>query len=88
MKFIKRILFASAAVAAVASLPASAGQDDRELSYISFLKDLKMMQMYDRNADHRVTRTEFMKFSEDTFRKLDRNHDGVVDETEWTTGGA
>lgn len=88
MKFVKHILFASAAVAAFASLPASAGQDDRDLSYITFLKDLKMMQMYDRNTDHKVTKKEFMKFSEDTFRKLDVNHDGVVDETEWTKGGA
>ena len=88
MKFIKQIAIASAAAAALVASPAFAGLNDAELSYISFLKDLKMMQMVDKNADHKVTKKEFMKFSEEMFQKLDTNHDGVVDEKEWTTGGA
>lgn len=88
MKYVKQIVIATAASAALFAAPSFAGQEDNELSYIAFLKDLKMMNMFDRNADHKVTKKEFMKFSEDMFRKLDKNHDGVVDETEWTTGGA
>lgn len=52
-------------------------------NYARGLQDMKMMKMMDADANHKVTREEFMKHQEAMFDKMDKNRDGTIDEEEW-----
>lgn len=47
------------------------------------MRNMATMKMIDKDGDHKVTRTEFMKAMEDTFAKMDTNGDGFINDWEW-----
>lgn len=52
--------------------------------YASSLRTEKMMHMIDTNKDGMVSKSEWQAFQERTFDALDRNHDGFLDQKEFT----
>jgi hypothetical protein len=69
-----------------AVLGTGAFADSPQLSmggYARSLQKLQTMAMMDADRDHFVTRAEFMKFHEEMFDRMDANHDGRIDKTEW-----
>lgn len=51
--------------------------------YTRELRSLKMMKMMDTDADHLVTREEFLNHHRAIFNKLDRSADQQIDAQEW-----
>ncbi len=82
------MLAVSAALAAIAFVPASA-QAAAEVKYPSnfseFLKiqAMPVMHMMDTDKKGYVTKEEFMKFQEDLFNRMDKDHTGKVTVDEW-----
>jgi Ca2+-binding EF-hand superfamily protein len=50
--------------------------------YTQFLK-MKAMQVMDSGKKGTVTKEEFMKFHEEMFDRMDKNHDGKLSPEEW-----
>lgn len=53
--------------------------------YVQFLKmkAMQIMHMMDAGKKGRVTKDEFMKFHEEMFDRMDKNHDGELTPEEW-----
>lgn len=51
--------------------------------YTRELRSMKMMKMMDSNADHLVTREEFLNHHRAIFNKLDTTSDQQIDAQEW-----
>lgn len=51
--------------------------------FLRGLQRMPMMKMMDTNADHKVSKDEFMHHADMTFKMMDRNSDGVIDQIEW-----
>ncbi|HZV61800.1 MAG TPA: calcium-binding protein [Methylophilaceae bacterium] len=51
--------------------------------YSSELRNIKMMDAMDSDADHLVTRQEFIAYHEGIFKQMDTKGQGVVDAQDW-----
>jgi Ca2+-binding EF-hand superfamily protein len=48
---------------------------------------MEVMHMIDKGTKGYVTREEFLKFQEQFFNRMDRDHNGRISEVEWTDAG-
>ncbi len=85
------LLAGAASLASVVLLP-TAAQAYEEMhtggppsEYVSFLKMKAMQAMHMMDADKKgfVTKEEFMKFHEEMFERMDKDHDGKLTPEEW-----
>jgi len=89
MKLMSRTLAFGALLAAVAGVPAaraatpSSTDEARSWAYLTRMKPMEVMHMIDTDKKGYVTREEFMKFQEQFFDKMDKDHDGKVEASEW-----
>jgi len=52
-------------------------------AYEKSMRTMEMMNKLDANGDHMVSKEEGEAYFTKLFQTLDRNHDGVLDRTEW-----
>lgn len=52
-------------------------------AYEKNMRTMEMMSKLDANGDHMVSKEEGEAYFTKLFKTLDRNHDGVLDRTEW-----
>lgn len=52
------------------------------------MKPMEVMHIVDADKKGYVTKEEFMKFQEQFFRRMDRDHDGKISAQEWMGTGA
>jgi len=52
-------------------------------AYEKNMRTMEMMNKLDANGDHTVSKAEGEAYFTKLFQTLDRNHDGVLDRTEW-----
>lgn len=84
-----RTILAAAVLLALALAPAARAETptstDQARSYAALLKmkPMEVMHMCDTEKKGYVTREEFMKFHEEIFEKIDRDHDGKLSVAEW-----
>jgi hypothetical protein len=86
MKLMSRTLAFGALLAAVAGARAatpSSTDEARSWAYLTRMKPMEVMHMIDTDKKGYVTREEFMKFQEQFFDKMDKDHDGKVEASEW-----
>ncbi|BDG06080.1 EF-hand domain-containing protein [Anaeromyxobacter oryzae] len=77
-------LLAGVAVAPVARATTPTSTDEaRGFPQLSKMKPMDVMHAMDKEGKGYVTREEFMKFQEEFFERMDRNHDGKVDTNEF-----
>jgi len=76
------LLALALAPAARAETPTSTDQV-RSYSALLKMKPMEVMHMCDAEKKGYVTREEFMKFHEEIFQKIDRDHDGKLSSAEW-----
>lgn len=78
-----------ALVSASAALASDVKSDKMPTSYMKLMKmdPMEVMHMIDQGTKGHVTREEFMKFQEQFFNKMDRDHNGRISEVEWTDAG-
>jgi hypothetical protein len=88
IKLINRRSLAVAAVLIAAAVPVSraAAQPD-SYERLHRMKAMEVMHEIDADKKGYVTREEFMKFQEEFFDRMDKNHDGKVDAKEWMGKG-
>src|SRR2546422_8706544 len=72
----------AAAPAARAATPSST-DEARSWASLTRMKPMEVMHMIDTDKKGYVTREEFMKFQEQLFDKMDKDHDGNVTASEW-----
>ncbi len=81
------LLCLSAALATIASVPASAQESGFHYpsSWLEYRKmePMPAMHMMDSDKKGYVTKEEFMKFQEEFFSRMDKDHDGKVTADEW-----
>jgi Ca2+-binding EF-hand superfamily protein len=73
-------------ISVAAPLGRTAAQSTDEVrSYAQLMrkKAMEVMHMMDADKKGYVTREEFVKFQEQFFDRMDKNHDGKVDAKEW-----
>ncbi len=86
---IRSILAAAALLAAIAATPAARAatptttDEARSWAQIAKMKPMEVMHMIDADKKGYVTREEFLKFQEQLFDKMDKDHDGNVTASEW-----
>ena len=76
------LLGLTAAPALGAGIPTTS-DEARSWAAVQRMKAMDVMHMIDIDKKGYVTREEFMKFQEQLFDRMDRNHDGKVDAKEW-----
>jgi hypothetical protein len=78
-----------ALVTSSAALASDAKSDTMPTSYMKLMKmdPMEVMHLIDKGTKGFVTREEFMKFQEQFFNKMDRDHNGRVSQVEWTDAG-
>jgi|ERR1700674_845450 hypothetical protein len=83
-------LIGTALLAASALLPTLSVADDMRTGgppteFVSYLKmkPMQLMHMMDAGKKGYVTKEEFMKFEEEMFDKMDKDHDGKLTPQEW-----
>jgi hypothetical protein len=85
-----RVAFLGLALVASSTAYASDIKSDRmPASYMQLTKmaPMEVMHMIDTGAKGYLTREEFLRFQEQFFGQMDRNHDGRISEAEWTDRG-
>jgi len=88
-KTLSRSMLAAAALLAITFAPvtraATPATTDEVRSYAAMMKmkPMEVMHMIDSDKKGYVTREEFMKFHDEIFQKLDRDHDGKLNAKEW-----
>jgi len=86
---IRSILAAAALLAAIAATPAARAatptttDEARSWGQLAKMKPMDVMHMIDTDKKGYVTREEFLKFQEQLFDKMDKDHDGKVMGSEW-----
>jgi Ca2+-binding EF-hand superfamily protein len=60
----------------------------RSWAQLHKMKPMEVMHMIDTDKKGYVTREEFMKFQEQLFDRMDKDHDGKVTGQEWMGKGA
>lgn len=83
MSALAGLLLLSAAVSIPAASAQGYGATYGSDTYHKMMGSMKMMKIIDKDADHKVTRAEFMAYHEAMFAKMDKNKDGVIDQDEW-----
>ena len=84
-----RLALAAALVAVMATIPnahaADTSQDMMPAGYASLMKmkPMEVMHLMDKDKKGYVTKSEFMKFHEQMFEKMDKNHDDKLSEAEF-----
>jgi hypothetical protein len=84
----RSLAVAALLIAVVAPVGRAAAREDSNHadSYYSLatrMKPMDVMHVIDTDKKGYVTREEFMKFQEEFFDRMDKNHDGKVDAKEW-----
>lgn len=51
--------------------------------YLKSFDTQKLAKTTERDTGHTATREDYAKYYQEMFDLLDRNHDGVLDESEW-----
>jgi len=86
---IRGILAAAALLVAIAATPAARAatptttDEARSWAQLAKMKPMEVMHMIDTDNKGYVTREEFLKFQEQLFEKMDKDHDGNVTASEW-----
>jgi len=86
----RTLLSAAALVSSLVFIPAAQAATEMPTGgppaqYIDFLKMKPMKAMHMMDVDHKgsVTKEQFMKFHEQMFDKMDKDHDGKLTPQEW-----
>jgi hypothetical protein len=98
---VRRTFLATALLASMLSLPQAARADDDKAARAAAandpryswaalrkMKPMEVMHMVDEDKKGYVTKEEFMKFQEQFFDRMDRDHDGKISAQEWMGGKA
>jgi len=86
---IRSILAAAALLVAIAATPAARAatptttDEARSWAQLAKMKPMEVMHMIDTDNKGYVSREEFLKFQEQLFDKMDKDHDGNVTASEW-----
>src|SRR3979490_2218058 len=86
---IRNILAAAAFLAAIAATPPArvatptTTDEARSWGQLAKMKPMDVMHMIDTDKKGYVTREEFLKFQQQLFDKMDKDHDGNVTDAEW-----
>jgi EF hand len=84
-----RATFAAAVVAVMTAIPnaraSDVSQDKMPASYgaLMKMKPMEVMHLMDPDRKGYAAKSDFMKFHEEMFEKMDRNHDGNLSEEEF-----
>jgi len=82
-------LLASIAIAPVARAATPSTTDEaRSWAQIQKMKPMDVMHMIDTDKKGYVTKEEFMKFQEQFFDRMDKDHTGKVTAEQWMGKGA
>jgi len=83
----RRSLSAALLLAVVAPVaraaPPTTSDEARSYNQLARMKPMEVMHMIDTDKKGYVTREEFLKFQEQFFDRMDQNHDGKADVSEW-----
>jgi len=87
MKMMSRSILVTAALLATAptarAATPSSTDEARSWAQLAKMKPMDVMHMIDTDKKGYVTREEFLKFQEQLFDKMDKDHDGKVMGSEW-----
>jgi hypothetical protein len=78
----------AAARAAAASDPQYSAGYLTSWNALHKMKPMDVMHLVDADKKGYVTLEQFMKFQEELFQRIDRNHDGKIDADEWMGAGS
>jgi len=93
-KNLRRTAAAAAALASLALVPGAAlaaeemrtgGPPAQYVEYLN-MKEMQAMHMMDTGDKGFVTKDEFVRFHDELFDRMDKDHDGKVTSTEWMGG--
>jgi hypothetical protein len=79
----RRILAVAAFLIAVAAPLSRAAAQPASYDELHRMKAMQVMHEMDMDKKGYVTREEFMKFMEQLYDRMDKNHDGKIDANEW-----
>ncbi len=84
-KRLAAVLAAASALLVTAAPARAATSGGPPAEYVSYLemKAMDAMHLMDQGQKGYVTRDEFMRYQEQMFDRMDRNHDGKVTVEEW-----
>ena len=76
-------LIAGAALLASTAAFATSDGYPGNYEYLGSQRPMEIMHMMDKGNKGYVTKEEFMKFHEEMWKRMDKNHDGKVSPEEW-----